>query len=171
MTNIDNAHDEEPLAWCPGCGDRILTRVVRERGVCSNCYDTTDDPWATQQALAEAWAEGHRTGWENCQDGNYGDDYWDDPTPNPHAAAARTETTTGAIARGEALAAGDPDWMNVTRWPRTEAEATTVILRLIAENRRLTDIENGWRHDRSEWEAERDALAAKVARVEALAAE
>src|SRR5690606_25631248 len=102
---------------------------------------------------------------------NYGDDYWDDPTPNAHAAAARTETTTGAIARGEALAAGDPDWMNVTRWPRTEAEATTVILRLIAENRRLTDIENGWRHDRSEWEAERDALAAKVARVEALAAE
>src|SRR5690606_19944127 len=31
--------------------------------------------------------------------------------------------TTGAIARGEALAAGDPDWMNVTRWPR---DATTV---------------------------------------------
>src|SRR5690606_42058584 len=75
MTNIDNAHDEEPLAWCPGCGDRIPTEVIRERGVCSNCYGTSDDPWATQQALAEAWAEGHRTGWENCQDGNYGDDY------------------------------------------------------------------------------------------------
>src|SRR5690606_39420060 len=34
----DNAHDEEPLAWCPGCGDRIPTEVIRERGVCSNCY-------------------------------------------------------------------------------------------------------------------------------------
>src|SRR5690606_1965074 len=115
-------------------------------------------PTVTDQALAEAWAEGHRTGWEHCQDGNYGDDYWDDPTPNPYAAARaettteqpcrhcgscdgppscpdcdhadrRAETTTGAIARGEALAAGDPDWMNVTRWPRTEAEAATTIRR------------------------------------------
>lgn len=24
----------------------------------------------------------------------------------------------GALARAEALAAGDPDWMNVERWPR-----------------------------------------------------
>jgi hypothetical protein len=24
----------------------------------------------------------------------------------------------GALARAEALAAGDPDWMNVTRWPK-----------------------------------------------------
>lgn len=42
----------------------------------------------------EAWAEGHRTGWEHCQDGNYGNDYWDDPTPNPYAAAAHAEMTT-----------------------------------------------------------------------------
>src|SRR5690606_27025988 len=133
MTNIDNAHDEEPLAWCPGCGDRIPTEVIRERGVCSNCYGTSDDPWATQQALAEAWAEGHRTGWENCQDGNYGDDYWDDPTPNPHAAAARTETTTGAIARGEALAAGDPGRMNDTRGRRTGGAANPVIHHMKAE--------------------------------------
>lgn len=46
----DNARDEEPQAWCPGCGDRIPTEVVRERGVCSNCYGTTDDPWAAARA-------------------------------------------------------------------------------------------------------------------------
>jgi len=80
---------------------------------------------------------------------------------------ARAEPTTGAIARGEALAAGDPDWMNVTRWPRTEAEATTTILRLIGEVHR-------WK---AAWEmaapllTERDELAAKVAAVEALADE
>lgn len=164
-TDTDNAHDEEPLAWCPGCGDRIPTEVIRERGVCSNCYGTSDDPWAagrtdrpsatddaravreaamdlyralrrtnpdalaevdevedwtywenivraaqvalaaarpsTDQALAEAWAEGHRTGWEHCQDGNYGNDHWDDPTPNPYAAAARPSVTDNA--RAEAM--------------------------------------------------------------------
>lgn len=46
----DNAHDEEPLAWCPGCGDRIPTGVIRERGVCSNCHGTSDDPWAADRA-------------------------------------------------------------------------------------------------------------------------
>jgi len=97
----DNAHDEEPLAWCPGCGDRIPTEVIRERGVCSNCYGTSDDPWATDQALAEAWAEGHRTGWEHCQDGNYGNDHWDDPTPNPYAVAARPSVTDQALAEAD----------------------------------------------------------------------
>lgn len=79
-------------------------------------------------------------------------------------AAARAETTTGAIARGEALAAGDPDWMNVTRWPRTEAEATTVILRLIEENRNLrTTVDADLEYQRR--------LEARLAAVEALAAE
>lgn len=45
-----DTRDEEPLAWCPGCGDRILTRVVRERGVCSECWGTRDDPWAAVRA-------------------------------------------------------------------------------------------------------------------------
>lgn len=60
---------------------------------------------STDQALAEAWAEGHRTGWEHCQDGNYGNDHWDDPTPNPYAAADRAETTTATTdeAVGELL--------------------------------------------------------------------
>lgn len=29
-----------------------------------------------------------------------------------------SDAVFGALARAEALAAGDPDWMNVTRWPR-----------------------------------------------------
>lgn len=33
-----------------------------------------------------------------------------------------SEPTTGAIARAEALSAGDPDWMNVTSWPRTNTD-------------------------------------------------
>lgn len=37
---------------------------------------------------AVAWAEGHRTGWEHCQDGNYGTDAHDDDTPNPYDSAA-----------------------------------------------------------------------------------
>jgi len=90
---------------------------------------------------------------------------------------ARAETTTGAIARGEALAAGDPDWMNVTRWPRTEAETTTVILRLIEDNRRMRHGSlcpecnaKAW-GERADFRRERDELAAKVAAVEALADE
>jgi sulfite reductase beta subunit-like hemoprotein len=38
----------------------------------------------TQDVKAEGWDEGHRVGWEHCQDGNYGSDYWDDDTPNPY---------------------------------------------------------------------------------------
>ena len=37
-----------------------------------------------REARAEAWDEGHRVGWEHCQDGNYGVDYWDDDTPTPY---------------------------------------------------------------------------------------
>lgn len=32
---------------------------------------------------------------------------------------AEPTTTYGAIARAQALVAKDPDWHNVTRWPRT----------------------------------------------------
>lgn len=52
-TDTDNARDEEPLAWCPGCGDRIPTEVIRERGVCSNCHGTSDDPWAAAHTSKE----------------------------------------------------------------------------------------------------------------------
>lgn len=83
----DNARDEEPMAWCPGCGDRILTCVVRERGVCSNCYGTTDDPWAA--ARAETTAEqpcrhcGSCDGPPSCPDCDHAD--------------RRAETTTATI--------------------------------------------------------------------------
>jgi hypothetical protein len=33
------------------------------------------------------------------------------------------ETVYGALARAEALAAGGPDWMEVTRWPPEKAES------------------------------------------------
>lgn len=37
------------------------------------------------------------------------------------AEPEHNEVTVGALARAAALSAGDPDWMNVTRWPRTTA--------------------------------------------------
>lgn len=33
--------------------------------------------------LANAWCEGHRTGWTHHQDGDYGTDWWDDDTHVP----------------------------------------------------------------------------------------
>ena|SRR5699024_127636 len=41
-----------------------------------------------REVAAKAWDEGHKAGWEHCQDGNYGTDYWDDDTPNPYRAEA-----------------------------------------------------------------------------------
>lgn len=35
-----------------------------------------------------------------------------------------TDIAYGALARAEALAAGDPDWMNCTRWPRAELSSS-----------------------------------------------
>jgi len=72
----------------PSSGLRLPTTVLYVPG-----EQPADRPSVTDNACAEAWAEGHRTGWEHCQDGNYGNDHWDDPTPNPYAAAARAETT------------------------------------------------------------------------------
>lgn len=40
-----------------------------------------------REALAKAWDQGHSTGWKNHQDGGYGNDYWDDETPNPYRLA------------------------------------------------------------------------------------
>lgn len=37
-----------------------------------------------REVAAKAWDEGHKAGWEHCQDGNYGTDWWDDDTPNPY---------------------------------------------------------------------------------------
>lgn len=45
------------------------------------------DRWLAETvraAKASGFDEGHRIGWEHCQDGNYGTDYWDDDTPNPY---------------------------------------------------------------------------------------
>lgn len=82
-----------------------------------------DTPTTAQQALAEAWAEGHRTGWEHCQDGNYGNDHWDDPTPNPYAAAARAETTTADCPEcGDNYCRCGIDW---TADPRAETTTAT----------------------------------------------
>ena len=67
-----------------------------------------DRPSVTAQALAEAWAEGHRTGWEHCQDGNYGNDHWDDPTPNPYAAPVALDTDR---LRGVCQEAGVPSYV------------------------------------------------------------
>lgn len=51
---------------------------------------------ATPTVTAEqAWSEGHRTGWEHCQDGNYGTDAHDDDTPNPYARPSARETVRG----------------------------------------------------------------------------
>ena len=50
----------------------------------SNQSDESD---AIHDALVDAyrrgWADGHQTGWEHHQDGNYGNDWWDDDTPTP----------------------------------------------------------------------------------------
>ena len=43
------------------------------------------------QVAAGAWDEGHRVGWEHCQDGNYGTDAWDDDAPNPYNRIERQE--------------------------------------------------------------------------------
>ncbi len=45
------------------------------------------DAWLPEhdaEVAARAYDEGHRVGWEHCQDGNYGTDAWDDDTPNPY---------------------------------------------------------------------------------------
>lgn len=42
-------------------------------------------------SAAQAWDEGHRIGWEHCQDGNYGTDHWDDETVNPYQAPVRED--------------------------------------------------------------------------------
>ena len=81
-------------------------------------------PSVTDQALAEAWAEGHRTGWEHCQDGNYGNDYWDDPTPNPYAAAARAEMTAEQPCRHCGSCDGPPSCPDCDHADR-RAETTT----------------------------------------------
>jgi hypothetical protein len=41
-------------------------------------------------SAASAWSAGHRIGWEHHQDGGYGNDYWDDPTPNPYNTVCNT---------------------------------------------------------------------------------
>lgn len=41
-----------------------------------------------REARAAGWDEGHRVGWQHCQDGDYGNDHWDDDTPNPYRRAA-----------------------------------------------------------------------------------
>src|SRR5690606_29166300 len=73
---------------------------------------------------AEAWAEGHRTGWEHCQDGNYGNDHWDDPTPNPYAAAARAEMTAEQPCRHCGSCDGPPSCPDCDHADR-RAETTT----------------------------------------------
>lgn len=52
------------------------------------------------------------------------------PMPPTAENDASDEVVYGAVARALALAADDPDWMNVTQWPRvippgvTDSEAT-----------------------------------------------
>ncbi len=59
-------------------------------------------PVEAGEVAARAWDEGHRVGWEHCQDGNYGNDYWDDDTPNPYAtqsASAPSPVEAGEVER------------------------------------------------------------------------
>lgn len=65
---------------CFGCQGPVIARQDRARR-----QDELDrQTEAIRSAKAEGWDAGHRIGWEHCQDGNYGTDYWDDDTPNPY---------------------------------------------------------------------------------------
>lgn len=86
-------------------------------------------PSVTDNARAEAWRRfpdgiDPETG-EPVDDYGYPETAREAFIGGAEWAAGRAETTTGAIARGEALAAGDPDWMNVTRWPQDATTAAT----------------------------------------------
>ena len=48
--------------------------------------------------LATAWEEGRIVGWDHCRDGYYGNDWWDDSTPNPYATTGTTAPNTDLTA-------------------------------------------------------------------------
>jgi hypothetical protein len=48
-------------------------------------------PEHDKRVRAEVWHEGFRVGWDHCQDGNYGTDWWDDDTTSPYARADAEE--------------------------------------------------------------------------------
>jgi hypothetical protein len=64
-----------------------IVRIAREDAEAEEAYvaDRVAKALAEQRVSAQrAWNEGHKAGWEHHQDGNYGNDYWDDETPNPY---------------------------------------------------------------------------------------
>lgn len=86
-----------PEAWvaaesAPFRSARILRfgpfRVVYRPDLDPASHDRQVAERAGAEAVNRAWTEGHKAGWEHCQDGNYGNDYWDDDTPNPYRADA-----------------------------------------------------------------------------------
>ncbi|MCR6649733.1 MAG: hypothetical protein NVV70_16940 [Cellulomonas sp.] len=75
--------------WAGGIADRIRKQERRrsfEAGYRAALVAAGPPDLAQhdREVKAAAWDEGHRIGWEHRQDGGYGTDYWDDPTPNPY---------------------------------------------------------------------------------------
>jgi len=83
----------------------VLWESIDDRGIRGRLYREDCDylagvlaaagllvtPEHDAQVAAGAWDEGHRVGWEHCQDGNYGTDAWDDDAPNPYNRIERQE--------------------------------------------------------------------------------